>query len=75
MERRWDVITPHRMVADWVDPAGVPVGHVIVFNDVSLCGIPKFYFHHYPRSCTHLALAQDARESRTISPFLETHGA
>jgi hypothetical protein len=42
--------------------------HIIVFNESSLRRILKAYFEYYEHSRTHLALAKDAPESRTIQP-------
>jgi hypothetical protein len=40
--------------------------HVIVWNERSLRRTLRSYFAYYQRSRTHLALAKDAPESRTL---------
>ena len=40
--------------------------HVIVWNTKSLRGTLKEYFSYYERSRTHLALAKDTPEPRTV---------
>ncbi len=42
--------------------------HVIVFSEPSLRRILSSYFDYYQRSRTHLSLAKDAPESRSVQP-------
>ena len=42
--------------------------HVLVFNEASLLRTLKSYFQYYGRSPTHLSLAKDAPEVRTVQP-------
>jgi hypothetical protein len=42
--------------------------HVLVFNEASVRRTLKSYFQYYGRSPTHLSLAKDAPEERTVQP-------
>ena len=42
--------------------------HVIILNEVHLRQLLKQYFNYYHRSRTHLSLAKDAPEPRTVEP-------
>jgi transposase InsO family protein len=42
--------------------------HVIVFNEVSLCGHLKSFLEYYHQSRTHLSLEKDTPETRLVQP-------